>query len=403
MSFAGAALPLHKDGLTAAATHVGVDLAVLWSVVVVETSGYGFLPDRRPRILFERHTFRDRTKRQFNASHPKISGPAGGYGPPGAHQFERLEEAIACDRRAALESASWGLGQVMGFNAALAGFRDVEDMVAQMIRGENEQILAMAFFMRARKLHTSLQRRDWSAFAHGYNGSNYTKNSYHTKLAAAHSSLSSKGLPDLNLRAVQLMLTYHGFNPGKIDGVMGGRTEAAVTAFMTRHNLPAMTADHPDLQAALREKLPAATDHRGGPSLSNLAPSRSGTELRLIQSLLAYLGRNPGTVDGIPGPRTKSAITDFQRSQGATPTGQADAGLLDALKEETRRAFGHNNVADTHLVQQLLATRGFNPGGIDGLVGPRTTAAIAAFMRTRDRWATATVDMTLVGALLAER
>jgi hypothetical protein len=29
-------------------------LPVLWSVVVVETSGCGFLPDRRPRILFER-------------------------------------------------------------------------------------------------------------------------------------------------------------------------------------------------------------------------------------------------------------------------------------------------------------------------------------------------------------
>jgi peptidoglycan hydrolase-like protein with peptidoglycan-binding domain len=35
--------------------------------------------------------------------------------------------------------------------------------------------------------------------------------------------------------------------------------------------------------------------------------------------------------------------------------------------------------ADTRLVQQLLAIRGFDTGGIDGLAGPRTTAAIAAF------------------------
>src|SRR6516165_9793625 len=62
MRFAGAALPLHRDGLTAAAEHVGVDPAVLWSVVVVETSGCRFLPDRRPSILFERHIFRTRTQ-----------------------------------------------------------------------------------------------------------------------------------------------------------------------------------------------------------------------------------------------------------------------------------------------------------------------------------------------------
>src|SRR6516165_11144024 len=94
MRFAGAALPLHRDGLTAAATHIGVDPAVLWSVVVVETSGCGFLPDRRPRILFERHIFSTRTGRRFDAAHRGISGSAGGYGQPGAHQYERLKEAI---------------------------------------------------------------------------------------------------------------------------------------------------------------------------------------------------------------------------------------------------------------------------------------------------------------------
>jgi hypothetical protein len=156
MRYVGAALPLHRDGLTAAAAEAGVGPAVMWSVVLVETSGCGFLPDRRPSILFERHIFSSRTELRFDATHPGISGPAGGYGQPGDHQYERLEEAIACDQRAALESASWGLGQVMGFNAALAGLRDAEDMVSQMMRGEDEQILAMASFMRASGMHTSL-------------------------------------------------------------------------------------------------------------------------------------------------------------------------------------------------------------------------------------------------------
>ena len=72
-------------------------------------------------------------------------------------QYARLEEAIACDRRAALESASWGLGQIMGFNAGLAGVRDAEELVLQMVQGENEQLLAMARFMRASGMHLPLQ------------------------------------------------------------------------------------------------------------------------------------------------------------------------------------------------------------------------------------------------------
>jgi N-acetylmuramidase/Putative peptidoglycan binding domain len=259
MPFAGAALPLNGEGLTVAATHAGVDPAVLWSVVVVETAGCGFLPDRRPFILFERHIFSRQTRRRFDASNPEISGPAGGYGRAGAYQYERLEKAIACDRRAALESASWGLGQVMGFNAELAGFRDAEDMVAQMLRGENEQILGMVRFMRARGLHAALQRRDWTEFARGYNGSDFAKNRYHEKLAAAHTSLSRGGLPDLHARAVQLLLTYHGFDPGKIDGIVGERTGAAITAFTTKNGLPTTTA-HEDLHAALLELLPPAAD-----------------------------------------------------------------------------------------------------------------------------------------------
>ena len=76
--FVGAAHPLHADGLTAAAEHAGVDPAVLWSVVLVETSGCGFLPDRRPGSLFERHIFSQRTARRFDTAHPGISGSAGG-------------------------------------------------------------------------------------------------------------------------------------------------------------------------------------------------------------------------------------------------------------------------------------------------------------------------------------
>jgi peptidoglycan hydrolase-like protein with peptidoglycan-binding domain len=400
MTFAGAALPLSREGLTGAAEHVEVDPAVLWSVVVVETSGCGFLPDRRPLILFERHWFSRKTGRRFDASNPGISGPTGGYGGAGTHQYNRLEEATACDRRAAMESASWGLGQVMGFNAELAGFRDAEDMVAQMLRGENEQILGMVRFMWARGLHAALQRRDWTVFARSYNGPDFAKNRYHEKLAAAHTSLSRGGLPDLHARAVQLLLTYHGFNPGKIDGIVGERTGAAITAFTTKNRLPT-TAAHEDLHAALLELLPPAADDQGVRSSSAPATLRAAPDLRVVQSLLEYLGWSPGPVDGKSGPRTRNAISGFQRSQGAVAIGEADAGLLAALDADTRRGFGRNRIADIRLVQQLLAIRGFDTGGIDGLVGPRTRAALAAFTRADHGSAPDAADARVLDALLA--
>jgi peptidoglycan hydrolase-like protein with peptidoglycan-binding domain len=398
-AFVGTARPLHKGGLTAAATHIGVDPAVLWSVVLVETAGCGFLPDRRPDILFERHIFSSRTGRRFDATHPGISGSPGGYGPAGAHQYERLEEAIACDRRAALESASWGLGQVMGFNAALAGLHDAENMVSQMMRGENEQILGMASFMRATGIHTALQRHDWTAFARRYNGPGFATNRYDEKLAAAHTSICSTGLPDLEARAVQLLLAYHGFDPGKIDGIVGGRTRTAIAAFTAKHRLPA-TGDHKDLLAALLETLPPAADDQVTSASPSRAAPRAELDFRLVQSLLEYLGWSPGPVDGKPGPRTRNAIAGFQRSQGAVQTGLVDAGLLAALEADTRQGFGRNRTADTRLVQQLLVIRGFEPGDIDGLVGPRTGAAIAAFLQAQGAVPAHAIDAGLLGALI---
>jgi peptidoglycan hydrolase-like protein with peptidoglycan-binding domain len=38
-------------------------------------------------------------------------------------------------------------------------------------------------------------------------------------------------LPDLRVRAAQIYLTYKGFAPGAIDGIMGSATAAAIRRF----------------------------------------------------------------------------------------------------------------------------------------------------------------------------
>ena len=236
--FAGLAAPLSQAGLDAVVDLLGIEAAGIWAVLAVETKGCGFLADRRPLILFERHVFHRRTHGEFDAGHPAISAAAAGGYLGGAREYLRLEEAIGLDRAAALESASWGIGQVMGFNAVAAGFDDAESMVQAMVEREDAQLRAMAGFLRSSGLHAPLARHDWAAFARGYNGPDFSKNQYDTRLAAAFAAFSGGPLPDLTVRQTQVMLMFLGIDSGAVDGVLGKRTRSGIRTFREQAGLP---------------------------------------------------------------------------------------------------------------------------------------------------------------------
>ncbi len=240
--FQGEGIPLDQAGLQEALDRLDVTAPQLWAVITVETRGCGFLAERRPTILFERHVFGRETRHRFDNTHPDISSRQRGGYRLGAAEYARLERAVALDRRAALRSTSWGLGQVMGFNAVAAGYPDVDAMVAAMCASETNQLLAMAGEILGSRLDAALRARDWAKFAAGYNGPAYRDNAYDTRLAAAHAKFTVGPLPDLDIRAAQVYLTYLGFTPGPIDGVMGRFTRSALQEFQIAHHLPRATA-----------------------------------------------------------------------------------------------------------------------------------------------------------------
>jgi hypothetical protein len=252
LPFQGNAAALSSDGLAAVASNLGVHAPEIWTVLAVETSGCGYLSDRRPQILFERHIFHRLTNGQYDDG--DISDPApGGYGPMGAPQFDRLARAIAKDRKAALESASWGIGQIMGMNYANAGFENVEEMVAAMSDSEDQQLMAVGSFLAHTGLGQPLRAHDWASFARGYNGPNYTINRYDIRLNGEYQKYSSGVLPDLSVRADQLYLTYLGFHPGAIDGIAGKLTTAALAEFATGNGIQHDASVDPSLVAQLRD------------------------------------------------------------------------------------------------------------------------------------------------------
>lgn len=153
-----------------AADRLAVDVAAIRAIVAVETEGSGFLPDGRPKILFERHWFWSLTPLPVSQTRPDLSDPEPGGYLGGAHEWERLNAAMQFDRPAALQAASWGLGQILGVNHELAGYKDIEAFVQAMHDSEGKQLDAMVNFIIHQDLVKALQHCDWTTFARVYNG-----------------------------------------------------------------------------------------------------------------------------------------------------------------------------------------------------------------------------------------
>jgi hypothetical protein len=143
---------------------------------------------------------------------------------------------------------------VMGFNAQAAGFADAEALVAAMVESENAQLLAMAHFINQQpRAVAALRNHDWATFARIYNGPNFAINKYDVKLAGAFQNFQAGTFPDLQVRTAQAYLTYLGFHPGTVDGLMGRLTRAALNEFQEQQELPITNEIGDDVLAKLKE------------------------------------------------------------------------------------------------------------------------------------------------------
>ena len=188
MNFIGPAKRLDDIDLPRIGATIGVGEDELHAVLEVETSGGGFDKQDRPRMLFEPHIF----YRQLGAGNKRdwavsegIAYPKWGQKRYPSDSYPRLMQAMKIHQVAALRSASWGLGQIMGFNAGAAGYNTTLAMVKDFMLDEENQLRAMVQFIKTNGLDDELRRHDWAGFARGYNGPGYAKNRYDVKLAQA--------------------------------------------------------------------------------------------------------------------------------------------------------------------------------------------------------------------------
>jgi hypothetical protein len=221
---------ISKEAWEMAARDLGVEVAAIKAVAAVESRSNGFLTDGRPVILFERHIFHKLTNGKYKSdiSNPKPGGYLGG-----AEEYNRLEKALNLDPKAAMMSASWGKFQIMGFNHKLAGFSSVEGFVSAMETSEDAQLDAFVKFLINTKLDAPLRRKDWAAFARGYNGPAYAKNNYDTKMAKEYQKIkSTESIPEVTFYTeLQTLLNKYGANL-VVDGKWGPASSAALRRFV---------------------------------------------------------------------------------------------------------------------------------------------------------------------------
>lgn len=271
--FKGAARRATPAEAERVADELGVPLAALLAVAEVESRGEPFLPCGRPQILFERHIFHRLTDGEFDGVRPDLSDRSpGGYGRGGAGQYARLEDAMKLHVKAALDACSWGRFQVMGFNAELCGWPTVEAFVADICESEAAHLAAFAGYVLGAGLRDELRGLDWRGFARGYNGPDFERHGYHTRMADAYqralAALGRAAAPVIDLVAtdtltLQKALTRLGIDPGPHDGKIGPRTRGAIMRFGELAVVPVTGAVTPQVLAAVNGALAAKAGRFG--------------------------------------------------------------------------------------------------------------------------------------------
>lgn len=188
--YLGAAKELDDIDIPRIGARIRVGEDELHAVMDVEAANGGFFKDGRLKMLPERHIFwrelGDTADRQEAVTRGLAYRRWGTKKYPNSAdaRYRLFDEMAEINERAALRSCSWGLPQMMGFNASLCGYDSAANMVRDFAADEENQLEAMVAFIEATGLDDELRRHDWRGFARGYNGPGYAKHGYHTRLAS---------------------------------------------------------------------------------------------------------------------------------------------------------------------------------------------------------------------------
>jgi murein DD-endopeptidase MepM/ murein hydrolase activator NlpD len=128
----------------------------------------------------------------------------------------------------------------------------------------------------------------------------------------------------------------------------------------------------------------------------------SSARVAALQAALKYRGLYPIAVDGMKGPFTTRGVRRFQRRKQLLVDGIAGPQTKRALRSRklgSRMLQQGNRGWDVAALQFRLQKHGFPPGGVDGVFGPGTTAAVTSFQSANGLGADGIAGPATVAAL----
>lgn len=137
-----------------------IPLSTALAVFKVE-SGSAYDPETGLIIIrFEPHIFLRKAGQQVNI---RREGQRA--------EWDALQKAFAINASAALDSVSYGLPQIMGFNAKHIGYDSAEALLLDFQNSCEAQVKGFFKFLEANDLLSSVRAQDWQTFTRRYNGS----------------------------------------------------------------------------------------------------------------------------------------------------------------------------------------------------------------------------------------
>jgi hypothetical protein len=174
------------------ATALGINTAAAAGIMKVESGGATFSEDTNRTIArFENHVLWDRwgsANAQLFRQHFQFDSGPGQKRWQGhryreaatdpwrtfhgdqAQEWRVIEFAQGLAGDVAYECASFGAGQIMGFNHAMVGFADAREMVDSYNQSERSQVTGIFEFIRANRLAAAVNAGDYERVARRYNG-----------------------------------------------------------------------------------------------------------------------------------------------------------------------------------------------------------------------------------------
>jgi len=99
--------------------------------------------------------------------------------------------------------------------------------------------------------------------------------------------------------------------------------------------------------------------------------------IRQAQEALKSKGYDPGPADGVLGPRTQAVLKEYQQAESLPVTSRLDQATSRKLGlQGDKRGAAPGRVRE---VQKALVETGYDPGPVDGRLGPRTKAALRRY------------------------